>query len=240
MQPGPAASRLQAIAHAGLVLLACLFLAVGARASSVWLPGAEGVSNVPLRSIQERKFDRVVRQQYDFSCGSAALATLLTFHYEDATDEQKAFKVMFEKGDQAKISQVGFSLLDMKQYLEANGYQADGYQASLDTLIEAKVPAIALINYRGYRHFVVVKGVSESEVILGDPSLGLRQVSRQEFKDSWENGILFIIRNKPAVGQRNFNANADWGRILRAPLGLAVDRESLSQLTVLSQGFGVF
>jgi hypothetical protein len=65
-------------------------------------------------------------------------------------------------------------------------------------------------------------------------------MSRQEFQGLWENEILFIIRNKPAVGQRNFNANADWGRILRAPLGLAVDRESLANLTVLSQGFGIF
>jgi predicted double-glycine peptidase len=228
-----------ATATAAVAALASLILTTTATAGSAWIPGIEGVSNVAVRSIQERKFDRVVRQQYDFSCGSAALATLLTYHYEDATDEPKAFRAMFDKGDQQRISQVGFSLLDMKNYLEANGYQADGYQASLDTLIDAKVPAIALVNYRGYRHFVVVKGVSAEEVVIGDPSLGLRSVSREEFETMWENNILFIIRNKAAVGQRNFNANADWGRILRAPLGLAVDRESLANLTVLSQSFGL-
>ncbi len=239
MQPPFAASRPMATATAAVAALASLILTTTATAGSAWIPGIEGVSNVAVRSIQERKFDRVVRQQYDFSCGSAALATLLTYHYEDATDEPKAFRAMFDKGDQQRISQVGFSLLDMKNYLEANGYQADGYQASLDTLIDAKVPAIALVNYRGYRHFVVVKGVSAEEVVIGDPSLGLRSVSREEFETMWENNILFIIRNKAAVGQRNFNANADWGRILRAPLGLAVDRESLANLTVLSQSFGL-
>lgn len=240
MQSCPEASRKMATAAAGISIIASMFFGPTVQAGNVWLPGGEGVSNVAIRSIQERKFDRVVRQEYDFSCGSAALATLLTYHYEDETDEQKAFRAMFAAGDQAKITQVGFSLLDMKKYLEANGYEADGYQAPIDALIEAKVPAIALINYRGYRHFVVVKGVSETEVVLGDPSLGLRSMSRQEFQGLWENEILFIIRNKPAVGQRNFNANADWGRILRAPLGLAVDRESLANLTVLSQGFGIF
>ncbi|MCK6372161.1 MAG: C39 family peptidase [Gammaproteobacteria bacterium] len=218
-----------------MAALASFLLTTTATAGTVWIPGcSEGVSNVAVRSIQERKFDRVVRQQYDFSCGSAALATLLTYHYEDPTGEAKAFRAMFEKGDQEKITKVGFSLLDMKNYLEAIGYQADGYQAELSTLTDAKVPAIALINYRGYRHFVVVKGVSEQEVVLGDPSLGLRSVPRSEFQKMWENGILFIIRNKAAVGQRNFNANADWGRILRAPLELAVDRESLANLTVLN------
>jgi len=237
MQSHPAARR--PLATAGMAALASFWLTASAMAGSVWLPGMEGVSNVAVRSIQERKFDRVVRQQYDFSCGSAALATLLTYHYEDATDEPKAFRAMFDKGDQEKIAQVGFSLLDMKNYLEANGYQADGYQASCETLVDAKVPAIALINYRGYRHFVVVKGVTAEDVIIGDPSLGLRSIPRAEFKGMWENGILFIIRNKAAVGQRNFNADADWGRILKAPLGLAVDRESLGTLTVLSQGFGL-
>ena len=68
-------------------LLASLLVADFATGGTVWLQGAEGISNVPIRSIQERKFDRVVRQQFDFSCGSAALATLLTFHYDEDTDE---------------------------------------------------------------------------------------------------------------------------------------------------------
>jgi hypothetical protein len=233
-------SRRQATATAGIALVAGLLAASSAEAGTVWLSGPEGVSTPSVRSFQERKFDRVVRQAYDFSCGSAALATLLTYHYEEPTTEQTAFRFMYERGDQKKIAQVGFSLLDMKNYLESQGYEADGYQAPLETLQEAGVPAIALITYRGYRHFVVVKGVSESEVLLGDPSLGLRHVSREDFKQSWENGILFIIRNKPAVGQRNFNANADWGRVLRAPVWSAIDRDALEAVTVVLTRFGAF
>jgi hypothetical protein len=240
MRARPAVSRRQATAAAGLGVITILLGWSLASAGSVWVPGPEGVSNPEVRSFQERKFDRVVRQQYDFSCGSAALATLLTFHYDDATGEQTAFRYMYDRGDQQKIAQVGFSLLDMKNYLESHGYQADGYQAPLDTLMQVGVPAIALINYRGYRHFVVIKGVSESEVLLGDPSLGLRQLPRKEFQKAWDNGILFIIRNKPAVGQRYFNATADWGRILRAPLWTAIDREGLEAVTVAVTRFASF
>lgn len=240
MQPCPAVRRRQATATAGIALVAGLLGASPAGAGTVWVPGPEGVSTPSVRSFQDRKFDRVVRQAYDFSCGSAALATLLTFHYEQPTTEQTAFRFMYERGDQKKIAQVGFSLLDMKNYLESQGYEADGYQAPLETLQEASVPAIALITYRGYRHFVVVKGVSDSEVLLGDPSLGLRHVSREEFQQSWENGILFIIRNKPAVGQRNFNANADWGRVLRAPVWSAIDRDALEAITVVVTRFAAF
>lgn len=240
MQPCPAVSRRQATATAGIALVAGLLGASSGEAGTVWIAGPEGVSMPSVRSFQDRKFDRVVRQAYDFSCGSAALATLLTYHYEQPTTEQTAFRFMYERGDQKKIAQVGFSLLDMKNYLESQGYEADGYQAPLETLQEAGVPAIALITYRGYRHFVVVKGVSDTEVLLGDPSLGLRHMPREDFQQSWENGILFIIRSKPAVGQRNFNANADWGRVLRAPVWSAIDRDALEAVTVVVTRFGAF
>ena len=221
--------------RAGARLIACLLCWLGsgpASAGSVWLASTDGISNVPASSIQERKFERVVRQQYDFSCGSAALATLLTFHYEEPTTEQAAFDYMYEKGDKEKIARVGFSLLDMKTYLETNGYQADGFEASLDTLAQAGVPAIALINYRGYQHFVVVKGIDNGEVLVGDPALGLRYMARGDFEAMWPNRILFIIRNRPAVGQAHFNPAEEWQSLARAPLGMAIDRESLASLTV--------
>lgn len=213
---------------AGVVLLYSSF----ALAGSVWLPDGAGITNVPARSLQETKFSQVVRQQYDFSCGSAAVATLLTYHYEHETAEQDAFEAMYEAGDKEKIATAGFSLLDMKGYLESIGYGADGYQASLDTLQQAAVPAIALINERGYRHFVVVKGVEDSEVLVGDPALGLKYMSRAVFESIWDNGVLFIIKTRPEVGQKYFNQGDEWAQLGRAPLGKALPAESLAGLTI--------
>src|SRR5690606_20299588 len=115
------AARVLSRTHAGLVVGGGL-VAETALAGTVWLPGLGGVVNVPTQSIQELKFAEVIRQQFDFSCGSAALATLLTYHYEDPTDEMQAFIAMYEQGDQERIRQAGFSLLDMKNYLAAVGY----------------------------------------------------------------------------------------------------------------------
>ena len=47
---------------------------------------------------------------------------------------------MFVRGDQAKIKREGFSLLDMKRYLEAHGFEADGFEEPLDKLAEARHP----------------------------------------------------------------------------------------------------
>ena len=94
--------------------------------------------NVPVTSLIGRRFDTVVRQQYDFSCGSAALATLLRFHYDAPQTEQSVFLGMWQDGDQAQIRRLGFSLLDMKRYLAARGIPADGYRVTSDALRDAR------------------------------------------------------------------------------------------------------
>lgn len=213
------------------LLLAATFVSTAVTAGNIWLPGIEGVSNVAAASIKEKKFQQVVRQQYDFSCGSAALATLLTYHYERETDEQTAFDYMYEHGDRQKIAKAGFSLLDMKNYLVGAGLDADGFKASLDTLSEAGIPAIALINFRGYRHFVVVKGLGNGEVLVGDPALGIKSIPRPVFETMWDNGILFIVRNKSEIGKKYFNSDSEWRALARAPLGNAISRSGLASLT---------
>jgi predicted double-glycine peptidase len=228
------------IARAVLVLCA-LFTAHGAAAGTIWLPDvADGSANVSTTSVAERKFKEIVRQQFDFCCGSAALATLLTYHYNRPTDEMTAFRYMYEKGDQEKIAQAGFSLLDMKGYLASLGLDADGYQSELETLASAGIPAIALMNYRGYRHFVVVKGVRRDSVLLGDPALGTRLVSRDEFLASWENSVLFIIKSEADVGRSFFNTETQWQHLASAPLGTAIGADELASLTVNLPRLGEF
>jgi predicted double-glycine peptidase len=214
---------------------------VGLTATSAVLAGgtapilAEGRSYfMPVRTLKEIKFARAFRttvhQQYDFSCGSAAIATLLTYHYDQPVDEATVFRAMYAAGDQAKIRTQGFSLLDMKRYLEANGYQADGVKVSLDELAKVGVPAIALINENGYRHFVVVKGVVRDRVVVGDPALGTRKVSREEFEESRLGGIFFAIRSHLKVAK--FNTPEDWNSRLGSPLALGVARDSLAGFTL--------
>jgi hypothetical protein len=218
-----------------------LLSSANAYAGQVWLPEGGGLnSNIAVKSVSEKKFEQVVRQEYDFSCGSAALATLLTYHYEDPTDERTTFSHMYERGDKEKIRQSGFSLLDMKAYLKGNGYTAEGYSADLDTLSKAGVPAITLLDVKGYRHFVVVKGMANGEVLVGDPALGLRYFKRREFESMWDNGILFIITNRPVTGKKHFNKDAEWKSLARAPIGRGVSREALSDLAVSLPRLGEF
>jgi len=194
------------------------------------LPGASsGSYTVRVTSLKEAKFLRTIKQQYDFSCGSAALATLLAYHYGDPVTEAAIFQYMYERGNQAKIQREGFSLLDIKNYLESHGYTADGFETSLDKLAEVGVPAIVLISDNGYHHFVVVKGVQAGKVLVGDPSMGSRIISRPEFEKLWSNGIVFVITSKRDLA--TFNASVEWGTGM-APLGTAISRNALSSTLI--------
>lgn len=215
---------------ASVTTLAFLYMP-SASAGSITIPGVTGTFTVKTQSFAEARFHSVVRQQYDFSCGSAAVATLLTHHYQQPVDEQDVFDAMYEKGDKEKIHEQGFSLLDMKNYLESRGLRADGFRISLDKLLSVGVPAIALINTDNYLHFVVVKGVNNNEVLMGDPSLGLKTTSREEFESMW-NGILFLIKNKADVARGRFNAYADWRVPAKSPNGVAMSRAALSSFTL--------
>lgn len=214
---------LKALARATAALLP-LQLAVAvapaaARDAAFYIPTIPGAMfQVDIGTVLDRRFYSVVRQQYDFSCGSAALATLLRYHYGVPANEEMTFNGMWENGDQAAIRQKGFSLLDMKRYLQSIGLKTEGYRVTLDQVAKTQIPGIALIVSKGYRHFVVIKGVSDENVLVGDPARGLLRVPRDVFQQQWD-GLYFVITDHPDTGRATFNRAGQWASVGRAPTG---------------------
>lgn len=187
---------------------------------------------MPVSSMLERRYQRVVRQQYDFSCGAAALATLLTYHYGDLQSEQSVFLGMWAEGDRVQIRKVGFSLLEMKRYLAGRGISSDGFRVTLDQIANAQIPGVALVTIDGYRHFVVIKGLDRDSVLLGDPALGIRRVSRAEFSRIW-NGVYFALNTQAAPKPRNFDLLADAALAPRPLVPINVQPIDLQVLSLL-------
>jgi hypothetical protein len=198
-----------------------------------------GDFKVHVVSMREARFQTIILQKFDYSCGSAALASLLTFHYGRPTSEDEVFKAMFATGDQAKIQREGFSLLDMKVHLARQGLVADGFKMTLDRLAKLGVPVITLINTGGYRHFVVIKGINEDDVVLGDPAQGVVIVKREDFEPAWS-GVVLVIRNEAKRGKDNFNLAQDWKVRQKAPFGTALTRDSLANFTLLTTGLSEY
>ncbi|MEF9942569.1 MAG: C39 family peptidase [Burkholderiaceae bacterium] len=224
----------------GAALLSWLLSApLFAYAGTVFLPSQiGGAYAVPASSLKEARFRATIRQKYDFSCGSAALATLLTHHYRHTVNEEQVFSEMFASGDQPKIQREGFSLLDMKRYLLAKGFEADGFEAPLSKLADAKIPALVLVNERGYNHFIVVKGIRDGRVLVGDPAGGTRAMSIPVFESIWQNQILFVVTSHP--GQARFNLESDWRLAPRAPINQAASQEGVQRFAPPKFGPGDF
>ncbi|MDB5958946.1 MAG: peptidase [Massilia sp.] len=206
-------------------------------AAALDLPIGNGARfNVPVASMKAVRFRHTLHQQYDFSCGSAAVATLLTFHYGTPVDERAVFTQMFLQGDQRKIRREGFSLLDIKRFLATRGFKADGFRQPLQKLFDAGLPAIVLISEKGYQHFVVIKGAADGRILLGDPATGTRAMARDAFEQLWTNKLLFVIHGAPR--RPVFNERAQWRAAPAAPLDTALYQDALRAFALGKNGPG--
>jgi len=165
--------------------------AVGIRMGNI-LPTGE-VYHANIISMREARYRNVVQQQTDFSCGAAALATLLRYAYGMQVDEQTVLAGMLVKSNPLVVQKQGFSLLDLKNYVQQLGMRARGYRVSEQRLRSLRVPAIVLVDIKGYKHFVVLKRVLGDRVYLADPALGNKIMSLEKFKEAWPSRALFIV-----------------------------------------------
>jgi predicted double-glycine peptidase len=125
-------------------------------------------------------------------------------------NEEQIIEGMLAHSDQNLVRVQGFSMLDMKHYVESIGMRARGYRVANETLSEIKIPVVVLMDIRGYKHFVVLQRVHDGWVYIGDPVLGHKRYKLDDFVKGW-NGIVFAV-----IGQGYDKANA----LLDPPLPL--------------------
>jgi len=140
--------------------------------------------------------ENIIRQKYDYSCGSAALATILNYFMGEEISEKQVIKGLMMYGDRKQIeSRRAFSLLDMKRFVSKIGYNVAGYTAEIDDLKSLGMPCIVPIDIYGYKHFVVFRGIFKNHVFVADPYLGNTSFSIEKFADIWYKNIVFLVTN---------------------------------------------
>jgi predicted double-glycine peptidase len=153
-----------------------------------------GVVVKKVQSMKELRLRQIVPQTLDYSCGAAALATLLRFHFGYQVTETEAILGMFKHGEQEKIRRRGFSMLDMKRFALKQGLKAKGYRVQdINLLKHVNIPVITLIETNRYKHFVVIRSVDDRFVYLSDPSWGNRKIARADFEKYWDQAILVLF-----------------------------------------------
>jgi predicted double-glycine peptidase len=176
-----------------------VFVALLAFVAGDLVPRAAGSASLstdakPTRSMTELRDDQLVRQQWDLSCGAAVVASLLTYQLGSPVTERQAALGMLRAGDARLVrARLGFSLLDLKRFAAAQGFEAEGYAGmTLDDLL-AMAPAVAPTRVFGFSHFVIVRGRLGDRLLIGDPAFGNRTVSVADFLQAWPSRIGFVI-----------------------------------------------
>jgi hypothetical protein len=144
----------------------------------------------PVKSLSEIRQQDVIVQKFDLSCGAAALATILKFQYGDNVTERQVAEGLIGRKEYIEHPELirireGFSLLDMKRYVDGRGYRGIGYgKLEFKDLIRL-APIIVAVSPIGYNHFVVFRGAIGDQVLLADPAFGNRTMSVEKFERIW-------------------------------------------------------
>jgi hypothetical protein len=153
-----------------------------------------------LKTHAEFTDTHIIKQQFDYSCGSAALATLLNYYLGENLTEKQIIDGLVEYGDKKQIERIrAFSLLDMKRFVEKLGYYGTGYKADIADLKALGKPCIVPMEIFGYQHFVVFRGIVQDHVFVADPYLGNISFPLEQFRKMWQRNVAFVVTDHELI-----------------------------------------
>lgn len=115
---------------------------------AVALSACESTGGAPVEkpySFREIKFSATVRQQFDFSCGAATLATVLTYYWGEPTSEIAVMNVLrsrYPDQDWKALQQRGFSFDDLIWTAAKLGFEGQGAEIPAAQLAKIDGPVI--------------------------------------------------------------------------------------------------
>lgn len=167
-------------------------------------------SNLNRHSVKtwnDFKNENVVLQKKDFSCGAAALATLLTYSLNYPITEEKLLNDTLNRlNEEEKKNRAlaGFTLLDLKRTAEAEGFRAVGIKAKLTDLPKISRPILVHVKVEEYQHFAVLRQVRGGRYFLADPSRGNLRMSEERFSSEWSGYAMLVLRPGEALKREDF------------------------------------
>jgi len=160
-----------------------------------------------IKSWTELRDQHVVKQRYDYSCGSASLATYLQYYFNDSVTEKDIVNDIIthlSSKESKSRKQKGFSIADLENYSKRRGYIATVLKnIKLSQIVHLKGPVLSLINRDGIYHFIIIRGVREDRIYIADPAHGNMRIAANIFKKQWS-GIIMALGKKGFVIPKHY------------------------------------
>ena len=177
-------------------------------AAPVAQPGLRGSTdsgprlNIKVKSLQELRWENVVRQEIEVGCGAASLATILTHYFDFPTSEEEMFHPLLAAAEArargANVQQQGFSMLEIRQVAGRGGLAAAAFRLEPEELPRVRIPVITRIKINGFDHFVVLKETYGGRVYVADPFYGNTTYRLSQFRHMWSGVVMGFARRNQA------------------------------------------
>ncbi len=185
----------------------------------------------PVESWQERKTRHVVMQQRDYSCGAAALATVLRYYWGHNVNEPIVLSVvenMLSVDELHEREKEGLTMADVKDAAVKMGYQASVGEITLQQLSESKVPVILVVNYGGTNHFVVCRDIIGGCAFLADPIRGNIRISTAALAKSWVRNAILVVAPEGETQSSRSQLGVTYSETIEGYLNRQVIRRQVS------------
>jgi ABC-type bacteriocin/lantibiotic exporter with double-glycine peptidase domain len=136
-------------------------------------------------------------------CGLCCVLMILHFH-----GIKESF---FALREQVDVGRDGASIAQMRAVLHGRGFRTRLFRANLAGLEKLTGP---LIVYWEHYHFVVVERIRGDEVVVMDPAVGRRRLTREEFTESFS-GVVLEVQETDHVDRTVRRLPSPWRHFLR-------------------------
>ena len=174
----------------------CMVLVLGAGLLAGGCSIGEPLDGFAPQPYHALRYRGTVRQLLDFSCGGAALATVVTHYWGTKVSEEYILRILRaryvdNKAWEAKAKS-GFSMDDLEFVSAALGFNAQGAEVPVDQLQKLNGPVIVHLDKGDFQHFSVLRRIDNDTAYLADPIFGQLGLDMEVFKRQYTGKALAI------------------------------------------------
>lgn len=204
-------------------LACCLFVALvtahpSATAGELSFLAGNQRLNAGVKTFVDLRDKNIRKQNLDWTCGLAALATLINWSSSEAVTEEELLAQALATFPDAseRFAVQGLSLLEIKILAQARGYRASAYKVPPEMLLKLRTPVLVYLDSGTTNHFSVLRGIDpvSRRAYLADPSLGHQRLPLYRFLEMWDtqdgkgillaldrDGITWAANSRPPAGK---------------------------------------